>query len=103
MQKNVISSVPYADIENLKNDIINKKATIGIVGLGYVGLPLARAVNRQGYRVLGFDTDIKKIQALESGRSYIKSLSNHHVQEMNDSQKFLFTNGISCLGIQHLL
>ncbi len=52
----------------------NKTATVGIIGLGYVGLPLARAFAQAGFRVLGFDIDSQKVQKLNSGRSYIQQI-----------------------------
>ncbi len=50
------------------------QATIGIVGLGYVGLPLAMAFARAGFRVIGYDLDGKKVRALNAGRSYIRHI-----------------------------
>ncbi|MFE6057067.1 NAD(P)-binding domain-containing protein, partial [Kitasatospora sp. NPDC056446] len=48
----------------------SKTATIGIVGLGYVGLPLLLRYSEVGYKVVGFDIDPSKIEMLSSGRSY---------------------------------
>lgn len=53
----------------------NKTAAIGIVGLGYVGLPLMLRYAEMGYRVLGFDIDQNKIDSLRQGRSYIEHIS----------------------------
>jgi UDP-N-acetyl-D-glucosamine dehydrogenase len=53
----------------------NRTATIGIIGLGYVGLPLALRFAEAGYRVLGFDTDPAKVKALNQGRSYIERIA----------------------------
>ncbi len=61
-------------INNLKSQIINRKSTIGIIGLGYVGLPLAIRFSEEGFRVMGFDVDGKKVQMLNSGESYIKHI-----------------------------
>ncbi|CAH1665265.1 nucleotide sugar dehydrogenase [Chelatococcus asaccharovorans] len=47
---------------------------IGIIGLGYVGLPLALAAAAAGYRVVGFDVDAGKVESLRAGRSYIKHI-----------------------------
>lgn len=54
--------------------IENQSALVGIVGLGYVGLPLARAFITAGYRVLGFDLDQSKVEFLLSGKCYIGHL-----------------------------
>ncbi|WP_274517598.1 NAD(P)-binding domain-containing protein [Desulfocurvibacter africanus] len=50
----------------------DKSASIGIVGLGYVGLPLAKLYLQNGFLVYGFDIDEKKVAALMEGRSYIE-------------------------------
>lgn len=54
----------------------NKSAVIGIVGLGYVGLPLMLRYNAIGYKVLGIDIDQSKVNALNEGKSYIEHISS---------------------------
>ena len=66
-------------------------ATIGIVGLGYVGLPLARRATACGFHVIGLDTDKSKVESLLAGRSYIKHIPDSDVQTMLDSKRFLPT------------
>jgi UDP-N-acetyl-D-glucosamine dehydrogenase len=61
--------------------ILEKKAKVGIVGLGYVGLPLALRFAEQGFDVIGFDVDVKKINSLELGESYIKHIDGKRVRE----------------------
>ncbi|MBL69986.1 MAG: UDP-N-acetyl-D-glucosamine dehydrogenase, partial [Rhodobiaceae bacterium] len=68
--------------------IKSKQATIGIVGLGYVGLPLAQAFCRQGVKTVGFDIDQKKIDEIEAGRSYIKHIGDHVIQKMRADDLF---------------
>ncbi|MBM4288918.1 MAG: nucleotide sugar dehydrogenase [Deltaproteobacteria bacterium] len=63
----------------LKTKIVSRRACIGIIGLGYVGLPLVLRFSRQGFKVLGFDTDPEKVQALNAGRSYIKHISPEEI------------------------
>lgn len=58
----------------------NKSATIGIIGLGYVGLPLALRYAQVGYRVIGFDIDQSKVDKLLTGQSYIEHISATHIQ-----------------------
>ena len=69
------------EIVNQKHElaqaILSKKCTIGIMGLGYVGLPLARAVVSQGYNCIGFDKNIKRIEKLNTGQTYIKTLHTY--------------------------
>lgn len=71
-------SHPSIEPETIKKQIISglndKKAIIGIVGLGYVGLPLVLRFVEVGYRVVGFDIDGHKINTLGSGQSYIKHI-----------------------------
>ncbi|MEX2172919.1 MAG: nucleotide sugar dehydrogenase [Pirellulaceae bacterium] len=62
--------------------ITEKQATIGIIGLGYVGLPLARAFTQAGFPVVGFDVDKTKVERLGRGESYIGHLAPSVVQEM---------------------
>src|SRR5215831_3079544 len=62
------------DPAGLRAKIENRTARVGIIGLGYVGLPLALTFAEGGFQVLGFDADQAKIEALEAGRNYIKHL-----------------------------
>lgn len=60
----------------LLNKIEKKTAQVGVIGLGYVGLPLIRAFVEAGFYAIGYDVDEKKVSALMSGRSYIKHIPN---------------------------
>ncbi|MFQ3787493.1 nucleotide sugar dehydrogenase [Halomonas sp. A29] len=62
-----------------------KEAVIGIVGLGYVGLPLMLRYNEIGYRVLGIDIDAGKVEKLNAGRSYIEHIPAEKVAQARDS------------------
>jgi UDP-N-acetyl-D-glucosamine dehydrogenase len=59
------------NFQELKERISAGRALIGVIGLGYVGLPLVLHFARKGFRVLGFDADEQKVEALNAGRSYI--------------------------------
>ena len=59
----------------------DKSATIGIFGLGYVGLPLVLRYSEIGFKVVGFDVDTKKVEKLESGHSYIEHISSSNILE----------------------
>ena len=65
-----------------------KKAVIGITGMGYVGLPLMRAFCDVGFSVLGFDTDDKKVRALNDGRSYIRTVDGKDITRLRESGLF---------------
>ncbi len=58
-------------LETLRSSIVEKTAKVGVIGLGYVGLPLIHAFVRSGHRTLGFDVDQRKVDQLLAGRSYI--------------------------------
>lgn len=68
--------------------ITNKSAKVGIIGLGYVGLPLGLEFALKGFDVLGFDVDESKIPLLKAGKSYIKHISEDKIKEAVDSGKF---------------
>ncbi len=70
---------------DLLSRIQTRTARVGIVGLGYVGLPLARAFSRAGLRVLGFDVDSHKVEKLAAGKSYIKQIPDSTIREMRDA------------------
>ena len=80
--------------EYLLRKIKTKKLKIGIIGLGYVGLPLAYAFSKKNISVLGFDIDKEKIQLLNKGKSYINYFSSKNIKEMQKSN-FVATNSFS--------
>src|ERR1700722_16941914 len=57
-----------------------RTARIGVIGLGYVGLPLSLLLSQAGFKVTGFDVDAKKIVDLEAGRSYIFRIPSVEIQ-----------------------
>jgi UDP-N-acetyl-D-glucosamine dehydrogenase len=72
-------------------------ARVGIVGLGYVGLPLAVAVSRAGFRVIGFDVDKGKLLNLQAGRSYIENIENKTIASMIAEHSFKATSDLEHL------
>jgi UDP-N-acetyl-D-glucosamine dehydrogenase len=72
--------------------IADDSAHIGVIGMGYVGLPLAVAAWRAGFHVTGFDVDPTKISALQSGKSYVGRIENELVAEMIASGRFSATD-----------
>lgn len=66
---------------NLKEKIKKKKVIVGIIGLGYVGLPLALEILEAGFQVYGFEVSNKKIKMLNSGKSYINGISNDRIKK----------------------
>jgi UDP-N-acetyl-D-glucosamine dehydrogenase len=66
--------------EQLLQRVRSKEAVIGIVGLGYVGLPLTLRFSEVGYRVLGLDIDLEKVASLNKGRSYIEHIKASQIE-----------------------
>ena len=81
----------------LQSKIENKTATIAIVGMGYVGLPLAVAVFDAGFPVIGFDVDEKKIEHLNNGTPYLEHLGSNFAQDFVDSERFVGTTDAAYL------
>src|SRR5271170_233883 len=75
-------------LQELLSRLQNKKSIIGVLGLGYVGLPLVRAFSRGGLRCVGFDVDPAKIKKLLAGQSYIKHIPSSYIRELLDEQRF---------------
>jgi UDP-N-acetyl-D-glucosamine dehydrogenase len=78
-----------------KKKIENKTVRIGILGLGYVGLPLAREFANVGIKVLGFDIDEQKVKVLNTGRSIIKNVPHAEVKKIVNAKKFTATTRMS--------
>ena len=66
---------------DLLSKIEKREAVVGIIGLGYVGLPMAIHFGKKGFRVIGFDVDVRKIDMLLRGESYIKHIRMEQVNE----------------------
>lgn len=63
-------------LKKLKEKIVNHKATVGVVGLGYVGLPLAVEKARAGFKTIGFDVQKQKVDMVNAGHNYIGDVVN---------------------------
>ncbi|TIW30245.1 MAG: nucleotide sugar dehydrogenase, partial [Mesorhizobium sp.] len=62
--------------DRLLNRISTRAAQVGVIGLGYVGLPLAVAIARAGFPVSGFDIEAQKVENLNNGQSYIEAVAS---------------------------
>lgn len=82
---------------NLLDNIRKRQAPIGVIGLGYVGLPLALEFTKAGFPVTGFDTDLKKIMALKAGVSYIKHIPADRIKAAISTGRFSSTTDFSQL------
>ena len=72
---------------NFKKKIQKKKASISVIGLGYVGLPLALSFAKNGFKVHGYDIDKFKIKSIKSGKSYISSVSSGYLTKCKERFK----------------
>lgn len=82
----------------LQQKIANSSAVVGVIGLGYVGLPLLGAFHRAGFPTLGFDVDPAKIAALKKGESYLKHLGDDMTRGLLAGAKFDATADFSRMG-----
>src|SRR5438552_2759785 len=73
---------PNANHQQLLERIASRKASIGVIGLGYVGLPLAVEFARQGFTVSGFDVDESKQSQLNPGKTYMPDVSEKDLAEV---------------------
>ncbi len=82
----------------LLEKIKDKSAVVGIIGLGYVGLPLAIHFGQKGFRIIGFDIDARKVEKLHHGESYIKHIPIEPISEMISRKQFSGSTDFSRLG-----
>ncbi len=75
-------------IDTLIEKLSSRRAHVAVVGLGYVGLPLVRALHAAGFVVTGFDIDQSKIHALKKGQGYLKHLGEGLFKELAASARF---------------
>ena len=76
------------DLQALKTKILYRKATAAVIGLGYVGLPLALEIAAAGFKVVGVDLDQNKIATLKAGKSYIGDVSDKSIAEAMKTGRF---------------
>lgn len=84
-------------VNTLNTALENATAKIGVIGLGYVGIPLISALHAQGFPITGFDIDETRIDQLNKGTSPIKHIASEHIQTIVDSGKFEATTDFAKL------
>lgn len=84
--------------EDLSDKIKNKTVTIGVIGLGYVGLPLLHAFHSKGLSVFGFDIDEQKIENIRSGITYLHHLGGGLIRDLSSSNRCTVSADFSRLG-----
>jgi UDP-N-acetyl-D-glucosamine dehydrogenase len=72
-----------------------RTACVGVIGLGYVGLPLVQEFGKAGFRVMGLDVDQKKVDSLSKGESYIRHIPSEGIAKMMQSGRFEATTDFS--------
>src|SRR5260370_38336400 len=85
----------------IKNEIIDlikdKRARVGVVGLGYVGLPLATEFARNGFKIIGFEVDERKAERINAGETYISDVDASLVKESVDAGRLRATTDFANL------
>jgi UDP-N-acetyl-D-glucosamine dehydrogenase len=89
--------VRSAAAKSLLELIRARRARTGVIGLGYVGLPLAVEFGRAGYTAVGFDLDSRKVNAINEGRSYIDDVPTAHVAELQAAGRLRATTDFDVL------
>jgi UDP-N-acetyl-D-glucosamine dehydrogenase len=81
-------SASSLDTKALLARFSNAEATVAIMGMGYVGFPLAISTHAKGFAVLAFDIDAAKVESLNAGKSYLKGIEDGTVSAMRAKGKF---------------
>jgi len=87
--------MPNTSYEQLKTRLQNREITLGVIGLGYVGLPLAITAARRGINTIGFDIDPRKMALLDAGTTYIEAVSTEALREVASQKSFSWTADFS--------
>lgn len=81
----------------LKEKLVSRTAKVGVIGLGYVGLPLAVEKGKVGFGVIGFDRNAKRVAQVNSGQNYIKDVKDEDLKALVDSKKLIATDDFARL------
>lgn len=84
-------------VETLIKKFEDKSAKVGVLGLGYVGLPLAVVFADAGFEVTGIDPVVEKVEQINQGKSYVMDVTSEHVQRLVESGKFKATTDFSVI------
>jgi UDP-N-acetyl-D-glucosamine dehydrogenase len=71
----------------LRDIILQRSASVAVIGLGYVGLPLAAAIARAGFSTVGFDIDVAKVELINAGTSYIDAVTSADLAELTKAKR----------------
>lgn len=92
-----MSQLVQTPVAQLEQKIESKTAKVGVVGLGYVGLPLIDAFTRAGFSAIGYDVDERKVETLTAGKSYIAHIPSQKIKTWLDEERFDATSDMSRL------
>ncbi len=81
----------------LKKKIQNRTAKVGVIGLGYVGLPLGVEMAKEGFQVTGIDIDRRKVDCVNSGNSHILDVPNETLQSLVNDKRFKATQSLAAV------
>jgi UDP-N-acetyl-D-glucosamine dehydrogenase len=87
----------HTEAKKLLQKIQERKARVGVIGLGYVGLPLVKTFLQKGFDVTGFDVDVRKVDMLNRGRTYIRHISTAELKDFLARKAFRATADFSKL------
>src|ERR1035441_6807723 len=93
----MIAEVSCSHLDTFIEKLQTRSLTAGVVGLGYVGLPLAQLFTSRGFKVLGLDIDHLKVEKLMRGESYIGHIPSSIIQEMRQDDCLRATSDFSCI------
>ena len=82
----------------LRRRLEEREATIGVLGLGYVGVPLIMAFASQNFKTIGFDPNARLVEGLQAGRSHIEDIAGQEVADARQDDRFRATSDFSLLG-----
>ena len=88
---------PGSPASVLADRIGQSTATVAVIGMGYVGFPLARALHEVGYRIIGFDVDSRKIEMMDRGESYLGHFGDEFFRSLTEGERFTATSDPSTL------
>jgi len=97
LNNTAVSTTASTSFVELEQAIQQKTAKLGVIGLGYVGLPLIRAFISAGYTAMGFDVDQKKVDKLAAGKSYIGHVPDQWIASWLEEEQFQPTSDMSQL------
>jgi len=95
MQAAVVKPISWKD--HLVEKLQNRSAKVGVMGLGYVGLPLALELAKAGFSVTGFDLQTSKIDQINAGKSYVSDVAQSEMEQLVKQKKLMATSDFSAI------